>query len=179
MSHSSSQHADLFFSVKKLLSIDDFLQQRGFSPARIYGEKSVYCCPIHKDKTPSFYVYKKNDGDDFYCFGCKKGGSAVHLKSYIDNEKFGKSLLYFCDKLKLKVNSKINIEDILDDELFSFKKEVFDLDKKYELCVFRYSSSLNMENISIHDFLNTVSVLQKIYEERDEIRMDKMLNGRI
>ena len=95
MIHSSSQHADLFFSVKKLLSIDDFLQQRGFSPSRIYGEKSVYCCPIHKDKTPSFYVYKKNDGDDFYCFGCKKGGSAVHLKSYIDNEKFGKSLLYF------------------------------------------------------------------------------------
>jgi hypothetical protein len=36
-----------------------------------------------------------------------------------------------------------------------------------------------MGNISIDDFLNTVSVLQKIYEERDEIRLGKMLNGRI
>jgi hypothetical protein len=179
MNKNSSQHADVFFTVKKLLSIDEFLQQRGCSPSRRYGDKSVYCCPIHKDKTPSFYVYKKSDGDDFYCFGCKKGGSAVHLKSYLDNEKFGKSLLYFCDKLKIKTNSKINIEDILDDELFSFKKESFDIEKKYELCLFRYSSSLNMGNMSISNFLNTVSALQKIYEERDEIRIGEMLNGRI
>ena len=116
----------IFKQVRQLASIEEFLLDKGLSSIRKYGDKAIYNCPIHKgDKTPSFYVYKKDDGDDFYCFGCKKGGSVLHLKSYIDSEKFGKSLVYFCDKLKIRFDAKLKIEDIIEENLFEFNDSKF------------------------------------------------------
>lgn len=37
----------------------------------------VACCPLHDEDTPSFRYYE--DTNSFYCFGCGKGGSVVHL----------------------------------------------------------------------------------------------------
>lgn len=33
------------------------------------------CCPLHREKTPSFKVYK--DGSRFKCFGCGIGGDVI------------------------------------------------------------------------------------------------------
>ena len=39
------------------------------------GRLHVSSCPFHKDKTPSFYLYQKNDTTRFKCFStkCHKG----------------------------------------------------------------------------------------------------------
>lgn len=37
----------------------------------------VACCPLHDEDTPSFRYYEETNS--FYCFGCRRGGSPVHL----------------------------------------------------------------------------------------------------
>ena len=40
-------------------------------------------CPFHNEKTPSFSVTPVKQ--IFYCFGCQKGGNAIHFISQIEN----------------------------------------------------------------------------------------------
>lgn len=73
-------------SITSKVRIEDLLNERGFSPSRHYGEKLIYKCPIHKgDNSPSFYVYKKDYGDDFFCYGCKSGGNVIKLVQLLNN----------------------------------------------------------------------------------------------
>lgn len=42
---------------------------------RRVGSELVACCPIHDDRTPSFYIY---EGDRrWHCFGCGRGGDVL------------------------------------------------------------------------------------------------------
>lgn len=179
MTSSFETSKKIYQDVKKLASIETFLSERKISPVKKYFDKALYNCPIHSgDKTPSFHVYKKNDGDDFYCFGCKKGGSIISLKSFLDKEKFGKSLIYFCDRFKISYSSKISLDDIIDENFFSNSNHEIDIDGLYELCIFRYSKSLNISNITLDECLDKFSILQKTYEQRDEKSLKDILNGK-
>lgn len=73
--------------ISRKLSIVGFLEERSIKPARSYGGKHLYSCPVHSgDRTPSFYVYEKEDGrQDCFCFGCKFHGDVVALKSRLDS----------------------------------------------------------------------------------------------
>ncbi len=44
--------------------------------------KTMVCCPIHNDKTPSCAIY--HDTNSYYCFGCNSGGSVIDL--FIDRD---------------------------------------------------------------------------------------------
>lgn len=46
------------------------------------GNEWKCCCPIHKEKTPSFTIY--NDGLRYHCFGCGAGGDVVDFVSAYD-----------------------------------------------------------------------------------------------
>jgi len=39
------------------------------------GDKLIGLCPLHPDKSPSFYIYCNTN--TFYCFGCGKGGDII------------------------------------------------------------------------------------------------------
>ena len=40
----------------KQISITDYLQQQGYSPARVQGIHFWYCSPLRNEGTPSFKV---------------------------------------------------------------------------------------------------------------------------
>ncbi len=45
------------------------------------------CCPFHEEKTPSFAIKTKSDGEVFFCQGCGKGGDVItflELKENLD-----------------------------------------------------------------------------------------------
>ena len=44
------------------------------------------CCPVHKDKTPSFHVYRKDNKAK--CFGCNWHGDSIDLYMAINNTDF-------------------------------------------------------------------------------------------
>lgn len=165
--------------VKINIKIDKFLEKRNIYPIRQYGDKRIYNCPIHKkDNTPSFYVYSKSSGDDFYCYGCKKGGSVISLKSYLDDEKYGKSLINFCDDLKISYNSSLKLEDIIDEYDGRLEENILDIDQLYEQVLIKISFSIKVSNINFETCLSLLSRLQKTYEQRDEIGIRNMLDGK-
>lgn len=61
---------------------------------RIFGENSrvkrrvvMYCCPIHKEKTPSFAWYPEKN--KWHCYGaCGIGGDSIDLYKLINNCDF-------------------------------------------------------------------------------------------
>ena len=46
------------------------------------GSLMVGICPFHSEKTPSFTIYPENN---FYCFGCHKGGDSITLLKLLKN----------------------------------------------------------------------------------------------
>lgn len=44
---------------------------------RDYGNRAVSLCPFHREKRPSFTIYKETNS--FYCFGCQKGGNIINF----------------------------------------------------------------------------------------------------
>lgn len=51
------------------------------------GGKMTGCCPFHKERSPSFYVYDRAP-THYHCFGCGAHGDAVTLYMELDNVHF-------------------------------------------------------------------------------------------
>lgn len=67
----------------KNISIKQFLEERGFQPAKDRGYYGLYHSPLREDTTPSFKVdYEKNL---WYDFGLGEGGSIVDLVMRLEN----------------------------------------------------------------------------------------------
>jgi hypothetical protein len=58
------------------------------------------CCPLHKDNTASFKIYK--DTNSFYCFGCRRWWNAINFISYMEwistKDAYKKFIEYFSNK---------------------------------------------------------------------------------
>ena len=61
---------DAMIEDAKAVPIEDLINQ----PFRLSGQRKVFKCPLHEEKTPSFFVYP---GNSFYCFGCHQSGGDV------------------------------------------------------------------------------------------------------
>ena len=67
----------LFGQVKAAHAITEFAG-RFTALARTGPERLKGCCPIHTEKTPSFYIYE--DSQRWRCFGaCAEGGDVITL----------------------------------------------------------------------------------------------------
>lgn len=59
------------------------------------GKNYLVLCPLHNEKTPSFYIY--TDSNRFKCFGCQKNGNAINLVREIHNYSFKEAVKYLLD----------------------------------------------------------------------------------
>lgn len=59
------------------------------------GGRLAACCPIHKEKTPSFYV-DDNKGY-FHCFGCGKGGDLIKFCMEVEGLEFLDALEFLAE----------------------------------------------------------------------------------
>ena len=71
-------------------SVEGYCRQAGIELKK-KGREFVALCPLHQEKSESFYVYP----DHFYCYGCERHGDSVDLCSAIE----GISLLQAAEKL--------------------------------------------------------------------------------
>lgn len=63
--------------IKARVSLRDVLTRDGVTLKRV-GSRWAACCPLHQEKTPSFYLATGRDGAErFKCFGCGKGGDVL------------------------------------------------------------------------------------------------------
>lgn len=61
----------------KQIAITDYLQQQGYTPARVQGVHYWYCSPLRKDSTPSFKV--NTERNQWYDFGTGEHGDIIDL----------------------------------------------------------------------------------------------------
>lgn len=59
-------------------------------PLRKSGRQLIASCPLHKEKTPSFFIYP--DTNSFYCYGCLAGGDVITLAKLLYRFDFIKSV---------------------------------------------------------------------------------------
>lgn len=66
----------------KAIPIEKILSQN----LRKSSKNFITHCPIHKEKTPSFYIYPATNS--FYCFACLEGGSTINLVMLVHGLSF-------------------------------------------------------------------------------------------
>lgn len=67
------------------------------------GQNFVSLCPFHNEKTPSFYLFTKNNR--FKCFGCGASGDPISLVMQLHNLDFVNSILFLTRHENVKKTS--------------------------------------------------------------------------
>ena len=65
------------------------------------GTRLTGLCPFHSEKTPSFTVFA--DGQNYYCFGCGKGGDVITFIRDIENLGYVDAIRFLAGKAGLTV----------------------------------------------------------------------------
>lgn len=56
------------------------------------GKALVGLCPLHQEKTPSFFVYPESNS--FYCYGCNQGGNVINFVRLLHSYSFKEAVQY-------------------------------------------------------------------------------------
>lgn len=75
---------DLKERAKQRLLIDEAIPH--LERVKQHGDKIMALCPFHQEKTPSFFIYIKQN--TFHCFGCQAHGDVITFKMKIHNISF-------------------------------------------------------------------------------------------
>lgn len=57
-----------------------------------FDVKTVVCCPLHDEETPSFRYYEETSS--FFCFGCQTGGNIINLHMKYASRMNGSKVSY-------------------------------------------------------------------------------------
>lgn len=111
--------------LKSRVAITDVVSE--FTQLSRRGTSIVGCCPFHKEKTPSFYVYE--DDGHYHCYGCKAHGDAFDILMEKRGYTFIEAVKYLCDRTglpmpELKDTQEVELEEHYF-ELMSFVAEFY------------------------------------------------------
>lgn len=82
--------------------IEDVIQD--FVPLKRRGVNMIGLCPFHNEKTPSFTVSPAKG--IFKCFGCGKGGNAVHFIMEHEHLDWLSAIKYLAKKYRIEVEER-------------------------------------------------------------------------
>jgi DNA primase len=98
-------------TISKSVKITDYLTSKNVTCHSHDGDRYKYRCPLPThpgDNTPSFFVYDKPEGQDYYCYGCKSAGGIIQLVSGIEQISIRDAIR------KLSAGLNINVDDIIE-----------------------------------------------------------------
>ncbi|MBQ2957774.1 MAG: DNA primase [Clostridia bacterium] len=89
------------------------LKQKG---RRFWGR-----CPFHGEKTPSFSV--DSESQMYYCFGCHKGGTAIHFVMEMERMEFMDSVRFLAERAHMELPERD--EGPSSDETRTLKERIY------------------------------------------------------
>lgn len=126
---------NIFDEIKLKVSLEDEIERAGARLVRSGSGRMKCCCPLHDESTPSFMLYKGDEYDTFYCWGCKAGGDVIEFIKILKNFSTHKQVVeYFAKQYNLEYSDKE--KDI--DELFS---DEFERRKRRNKVIYNYGIS--------------------------------------
>ena len=60
------------------------------------GKTLIGLCPLHNEKSPSFYIYKKENR--CWCYGCNQGGDSISFIRLLNGYSFKRAVQYLTNK---------------------------------------------------------------------------------
>ena len=98
--------------IQKILEtrkITDYLAKKHiYASSQENNGKLKYLCPLHQEKTPSFYVYTESEYENYYCFGCKAKYNIIHLYRDLEKVSLGEAIRTLAEGLEVDINAEIS-----------------------------------------------------------------------
>ena len=83
-----------------MCNIEDVVQR--FHVLTKRGSNYICCCPVHKEKTPSFTVSPSRN--TFKCFGCGIGGNSITYFMEVGGMSYVESVRYLADMYNVRLD---------------------------------------------------------------------------
>lgn len=93
-------------SIRRVLEATDIVDVVGsYLSLKRTGSRWKACCPFHNEKTPSFTVDQGRQ--NFKCFGCGEGGSAITFVMKMENLGFADTVRRLADKAGITIVEEV------------------------------------------------------------------------
>jgi len=85
--------------LRSRISLEEIVSE--YVPLKQKGRRFWGCCPFHNEKTPSFSV--DTESQLYYCFGCHKGGTALHFVMEMERMEFQDAVKHLAERVHLAI----------------------------------------------------------------------------
>ena len=100
MNGSMARFTDAFLDeLRSRISLEEIVSE--YVPLKQKGRRFWGCCPFHNEKTPSFSV--DTESQLYYCFGCHKGGTALHFVMEMERMEFQDAVKHLAERVHLAI----------------------------------------------------------------------------
>jgi len=116
-----SIYSSIFEEIKLKVALEDEVEKSGAKLLRSGNSRMKCCCPLHEEKSPSFIIYKGQDYNTFYCWGCSFGGDVItFVRSFKNFSTTKETIEYFKKNYTLEFcSSEKNLDEIFSNEIRS------------------------------------------------------------
>lgn len=90
--------------LRSRTSLEEIVSE--YVPLKQKGRRFWGCCPFHNEKTPSFSV--DSESQLYYCFGCHKGGTAIHFVMEMERMEFMDAVKHLAERVHMELPERAN-----------------------------------------------------------------------
>lgn len=161
------KHA-LIEEILKRNKITDYLESKGIYPAtKENSNKIKYCCPLHDETLPSFVVYSDSEYENFFCYGCKAGGSFISLYASLEGLSFVESIKKLGYGIEITDEAEL---DIIIRKMKNVVEERVKKDENFMAMILVKLGIISYEFIESFGFeKETTDFIEKFYKKIDNI----------
>ena len=95
-----ARYTDAFLDeLRSRVSLEEVVSE--YVPLKQKGRRFWGCCPFHNEKTPSFSV--DSESQLYYCFGCHKGGTALHFVMEMERMDFQEAVKHLAQRVHMEI----------------------------------------------------------------------------
>lgn len=177
-----SNKADTLLLNKVMTSHDmiSYLEGMGYKKYEDTNGRVKFCCPLHKEEDPSFYIYPPDDEDpyqSYHCYGCKAHGKMLSLKMKLENKTARQAISELSDGMKIDTDDQIQY--ILDKEKSEYEMPAeTDLDHAcmfISLCVYQHLATMNFDADEQKGCERMLEMVDEAFEQNDQERLLEMV----
>ena len=131
--------------------ITEYLREKGIEPVSDAGGRWKYLCPLHEERTPSFFVYEEKEVQHCKCFGCGFFGDIINVKMAFEKRSQGQVIF------DLAEGHSLGNDTLLMDEIGEMEADIEGIRKQQHAAMLSDLGGLAYKlNRSMYDYLSVV-----------------------
>jgi hypothetical protein len=153
----------LITSILENHTVVGYLESKGYGPKSSLGHRLKYCCPIHDEKTPSFYVFTHKEYQYYHCFGCKAHGDVINLVAAMESLSIKEAIGRLARGLSIDAEDATDrLADEIEDAYEKTDLTIEDIALRLSRSVYGYLESTGFDPIE-------VALMEKVLQKTDRM----------